>query len=288
MPLGIPIGPLFIHFYGVIIMLGALAGAWLASREAQRRGESSDRAWDALTWAIIGGVIGARLWHVLTPTVYNVEGQDLTTNYYFTHPMEAIAVWKGGLGIPGAVIGGATALFLFARHYKLSFLTWTDIVAPGLALGQAIGRWGNFVNQELYGKPCNFPWCITIDPVYRLPQYQDIARYHPIFLYESIWNFLNVIFLLWIGRRFSKSLKAGDIFLIYLITYPFARFFLEFLRLDPSMVGGLNINQSIMILSIVCSSALLIIRHHSSYQKNDTVIESEISNPSSSQGTEGE
>jgi phosphatidylglycerol---prolipoprotein diacylglyceryl transferase len=263
MPTGFPLGPFYIHYYGIIIMLGALAGAWLASREAVRHGENSDRVWDILTWIVIGGVIGARTWHILTPPQSMVD-QGMTTEYYFTHPLDAIAVWKGGLGLPGAVIGGALAIFLFTRYYKLSFPTWLDIVAPALALGQAIGRWGNFFNQELYGSPSNLPWAIAIDSLHRLPAFQDIERYHPLFLYESIYNLLNVFFLLWISCRCEKSLKSGDLFLIYLVTYPTARFFLEFLRLDPAHVAGLNVNQTLMAVTAIASALALFLRHRNS------------------------
>lgn len=260
MPTGFAIGPLYIHFYGIIIMSGALGAAYLASFEARRRGESGENIWDALTWVLIGGVIGARLWHIFTPTASLVE-QGITTMYYLTHPLDAIATWNGGLGIPGAVIGGAIALFFFTRHQHLSFPLWCDIIAPGLALGQAVGRWGNFFNQEVYGAPCSLPWCIHIDEQYRLPNFRDIERYHPLFLYESIWNLANVFFLMWLGRRFSSRIKAGDVFLVYLITYPLGRFLLEFLRLDPANFGSININQTVMLVCIVVSGTTLFIRH---------------------------
>jgi phosphatidylglycerol:prolipoprotein diacylglycerol transferase len=135
-----------------------------------------------------------------------------------------------------------------------------DIIAPALALGQAIGRWGNFVNQELYGQPSTLPWAITIDPAFRLPSFQNIATYHPLFLYESIWNLLNMGLLLWMGRKLSNLLRPGDIFLTYLVVYPVGRFFLEFLRLDPSPVSGLNINQTLMAVTAIGASIALIIR----------------------------
>jgi phosphatidylglycerol:prolipoprotein diacylglycerol transferase len=140
-------------------------------------------------------------------------------------------------------------------------LRWTDIIAPGLALAQAIGRWGNFINQEVYGAPTNLPWKIFIDPAHRLPQFQNVAYYQPLFLYESIYNLLNVFFLIWIGRRFKGWLKTGDIFLIYLITYPVFRFFMEFIRLDPSPVAGIDINQTLMAVVAIASAATLFIRH---------------------------
>ncbi|MDD5466959.1 MAG: prolipoprotein diacylglyceryl transferase [Anaerolineales bacterium] len=146
MSTGFQIGPLFIRYYGIILMLGALAGAWLADREARRRGQDNELVWDALVWVLIGGILGARLWHILTPPP-SMVAQGITTAYYLTHPLDALAIWRGGLGIPGAVIGGVLALYLYCRKRKVSFLMWIDIVSPSLALGQAIGRWGNFVNQ---------------------------------------------------------------------------------------------------------------------------------------------
>ena len=260
MPNTIYIGPVPIHLYGVIIMLGALAAAFLAEREARRRGYDGELVWDALIWVLVGGIIGARIWHILTPPP-SMEAMGITTHFYLTHPLDMLAIWNGGLGIPGAVIGGVLALYIFARRRHLYFPVWLDIAAPALALGQAIGRWGNYVNQELYGAPSNLPWAITIDPQHRLPGYENIARYHPLFLYESLWNLANVIFLLWLMRRHADRLKPGDVFLIYLITYPVGRFLLEFIRLDPSRVAGVNANQTLMAVVAVLSAAVLVWRH---------------------------
>jgi len=207
-------------------------------------------------------VIGARIWHILTPPASMVE-QGITTMYYLTHPLDAIAVWRGGLGIPGAIAGGAIAFFLYARKRGLNFGLWADIFAPGLALGQAIGRWGNFVNQEVSGSPTDLPWAITIDPEHRLPEFMDVATYHPLFLYESLFNLGNMVFLLWLSRKYSKRLKPGDVFLTYLITYPVFRFFMEFLRLDPSFVGGINANQTLMLVIAALSAGWLVWRHQS-------------------------
>jgi phosphatidylglycerol:prolipoprotein diacylglycerol transferase len=244
-------------------MLGALAAAFLAEREARRRGQNSELVWDGLVWILIGGIIGARIWHILTPPQSMVL-QGYTTQFYLTHPLDMLAIWNGGLGIPGAVIGGALALYWFTRRHKLSYGLWVDIAAPTLALGQAIGRWGNFVNQELYGAPTDLPWKIYIAPANRLPVYQNVAYYHPLFLYESLWNFANMFFLLWLSRRHADRLKSGDLFLVYLIVYPVGRFFLEFIRLDPSRVGGLDINQALMAVVAILASAFLIWRHRPS------------------------
>ncbi|RME86805.1 MAG: prolipoprotein diacylglyceryl transferase [Anaerolineae bacterium] len=257
---GFHIGPLFVRYYGLIIMLGTLAGGMLASREAKRRGFDPEIVWDLLVWLIIGGVIGARLWHIFTPPPSSIA-QGITTRYYLTHPLDAIAIWKGGLGIPGVVIGGMLTLYIYARRHGLPYATWADIVAPSLALGQAIGRWGNFFNQELYGAPTDLPWKIYIDPQHRLPGFENVEYYHPLFLYESLWNLGNMFFLLWLSRRFEDRLKPGDLFLVYLITYPVGRFLLDFLRLDASRVGGININQTVAAAVAICSALVLLWRH---------------------------
>lgn len=254
------IGPVTIRYYGVILMLGALAGAFLAEREARRRKQPSDLVWDGLIWVLVGGVIGARIWHILTPPPSMVE-RGITTMFYLTHPLDAINIPAGGLGIPGAVIGGALALYWFSRRRKISFLLWVDIAAPALALGQAIGRWGNFINQELYGKPSNLPWAITIDPANRLPEYMNVSRYHPLFLYESIWNLLNMGLLLWLARRYGNRLRNGDLLWVYMIFYPVGRFFLEFIRLDYSIVAGVNFNQVFMLVVAIAGVAILYLRH---------------------------
>jgi phosphatidylglycerol:prolipoprotein diacylglycerol transferase len=211
----------------------------------------------------VGGVIGARLWHIFTPSP-SLIAQGIDTIYYLTHPLDLINLRRGGLGIPGAVIGGAVALFFFARKYKLNFVEWVDIAAPSLALGQAIGRWGNYFNQELYGAPTNLPWKIFIDPAHRLTGFVDKEYYHPLFLYESLWNLGNMALLIWLMRCFPEKLKTGDVFLVYLIVYPLGRFLLEFLRLDASQLGGLNANQTFMAVVGILAALALFWRHRRS------------------------
>ncbi len=271
MPDGIHIGSFTIHFYGIIIMIGVLAATILAQREADRRGQDGNLVWDLLVWVLVTGIIGARIWHIFTP-MPDLIAKGVTPGYYLTHPLEAIAVWHGGLGIPGAVIGGVLALFVFSRRHHLSFPLGLDLLAPSLALGQAIGRWGNFFNQELYGAPSNLPWAIYIDPQHRYPGYQNVATYHPLFLYESLWDLANMALLLWLSRRFRDRLRPGDIFLIYLIVYPVGRFLLEFLRMDASQVAGINVNQTIMGIVALVSAATLVIRHVRHFQSGTRVI----------------
>ena len=260
MPQGFQLGPIFINFYGIIIAVGLLVAGWLATREVRRRGYDPEIVLDLLIWLMIAGVIGARLWHVFTPSPSAIaEGR--TTLFYLTHPFDLINIRSGGLGIPGAIIGGAIALFLYTRRHGLEFAEWTDIAAPSLALGQAIGRWGNFFNQELYGAPTNLPWKIYIDPAHRLAGYETQEYYHPLFLYESLWNLANMFLLIWVTRRYGERLKNGDVFLVYLIVYPLGRFLLDFLRLDASMVGGFNVNQTLMAVVAVISAFALFWRH---------------------------
>jgi phosphatidylglycerol:prolipoprotein diacylglycerol transferase len=257
---GFKIGIFYIHFYGIIIMFGAVLGALLAMRAAKRRGHDPEIIWDLLVYLIVGGIIGARLWHILTPPPSSVE-KGLTTAYYLTHPLDALAIWNGGLGIPGAVIGGAIAMYFYTRKYKLNFAEWADIAAPSLALGQAIGRFGNFFNQELYGAPTSLPWKLYIEPLHRLTGFENVEYYHPLFAYESLLSLANMSLLLWLTYRFQKQTKDGDIFLVYLVVYPVIRFFLDFLRLDASEVAGINANQTFMAVVAVCSVLALYLRH---------------------------
>lgn len=256
-------GPTFrIQFYGIILMTGAVAGAWLATFEAKRRGYDPEIVWDLLIWLIIGGVVGARLWHVFTPPPSSLL-QGIDTHFYLTHPLDLINLRNGGLGIPGAVIGGAIALYFYCRSKSLSFSEWTDIGAPSIALGQAIGRWGNFFNQELYGAPTDLPWKIYIDSQHRLPGYENVSYFHPLFAYEALLNLGNLFFLMWISRQYREKLRSGDVFLIYLIVYPVGRFLLDFLRLDASQIAGVNANQTFMAVVAICAAAALVWRHRS-------------------------
>ncbi len=260
MPQGIQIGPVMIRYYALIILAGAMVAAWLATQEAKRRGKDPEMVWDMLPWLLIGGIIGARLWHVLTPSSSNAA-MGLTTQYYFQHPLEILKIWKGGLGIFGGIIGGAIALAIYCRAQKQNFFEWTDIIVPGLLIAQAIGRWGNFVNQEVYGPPSDLPWAIYIDPAHRLPGFETVERYHPLFLYESLLTLLGGLLLLYIARKYKDKLFTGDLFLMYLVYYPLVRFGLEFIRLDPSAVGTININQTVMLIVGILALLILVLRH---------------------------
>ena len=253
---GFSIGPLIIRYYSLTFLAAILIATWLSARHGKKRGIAPETMWDCMLWAVIGGIIGARLWHVILPS----QSSGMTFLKYLQNPLELIAVWNGGLGIPGAVIGGCVGLLIYCKKYGFKFLRFADTIAPFLALAQAIGRLGNYFNQELYGAPSSLPWAITINPINRLPQYAEQATYHPLFLYELIYNLFNMAVLLWVDKKYFKQLRDGDIFLLYLIIYPVGRFFLEFLRLDPAMVGGLNMNQIIMAVIAIAAAVILFVR----------------------------
>lgn len=249
---GFQIGPLLMRWNGFLLVLGIAAGALLAAYQTKRRGLDSEIVYYLFLPLMIWGTIGARLWHIFTPPLSSVE-LGLTTKYYLTHALDALAVWTGGFGIPGAIIGGVIVLFFFSRRNEIPFWFLSDLLAPGIALAQAIGRIGNYFNQELYGLPTEMPWAIFIDPASRLNGYEDVHFYHPLFAYESALSFVNLFLLLWLARKFSDHLKTGDLFLVYLGMYSIIRFSLEFLRLDVALVGGWNINQIFFAVLFTCT-----------------------------------
>lgn len=255
---GLSLGPLLFRWSGILIALGIGFGYILAIREAKYHNLDGDIIHDAALPMIFWGTLGARLWHILTPPLSSVE-LGLTTRYYFSHPLDVLAMWVGGFGIPGALLGGIFALLMFTRKHGLPFWKLADLFAPGLALAQAIGRMGNYFSQELYGLPTNLPWKIFIEPSHRLVGYESIEYFHPLFAYEATLNFLNMLLLLWLSRRFS-SIKAGDLFITYIGFYSFIRFFLEFLRLDAALVGGINANQIFFAAAFVIAILSLYLR----------------------------
>jgi len=259
-PIAFRIGPFAIHWYGLLITTGAMAGTLVAINEARRRGENPDHVWNALSLVLILGIIGARLYHVISSPAGGLIGWD----YYRRHPIEIFAFWRGGfqgLGIYGAIAGGLLAVYIYTRYHKLNTLRWLDIGTPGLLLGQAIGRWGNFFNQELYGYPTDLPWGIYIAPEHRLPGLESYERFHPVFLYESLWCFLGFLVLLYIARRHATRLKDGDVCLLYFIIYPLGRFFTESLRPDAWRLGGIPVAQIIAVLCLVVATTALFYRH---------------------------
>ncbi len=244
------IGPIDIYWYGVLIVTGALAAAYLAAVQAQHAGDDPERVWDALLLCLFLGVVGGRLYHVAS-----------SLPYYIAHPGEIFTLRMSGFGIYGAIAGGALGLWIYTSRNKLSFLRWADFAAPGIALAQAIGRWGNFFNQELYGYPTNLPWGIYIAPKNRLPGFEHYERFHPTFLYESLWNLLAFGILFTLSRKAPKRLLDGDLFLLYGVLYGLGRFFVEFQRPDAWKLGGVPTAQWIAIAIILLFGSVLIYRH---------------------------
>ena len=256
--LGVHLGPLYLRFYGLILVSGAMLAAYIVALEASRQNLDPNFAWDALLWCLVGGIIGARLYHVLTPSPSNLLADG--SNPYFQNPMRILNVWEGGLGIPGGVAGGALALWIFARRQAQSFVVWGDLAVAGLLLAQGIGRWGNYVNQELYGAPSQLPWAISISLQNRLPAYAAFETFHPLFLYESILNIAGALLLLWLRRNWKRAAQGGNLICAYLLIYPAIRFSLEFIRLDSSHIGNLNANQWLAAIAFVVAAAVLVVR----------------------------
>ena len=241
------LGPFTVNWYGIMIAIAALAGFFLASREAKRRGEDPEHAFMMAFLLVPMAFIGARLYHVI----------DLW-DFYSQNP--SLIFGGAGLGIFGAIAGGVTGLIIYTKWKKLNLLRWLDIAAPGLILGQAIGRWGNFFNQELYGYPTDLPWAIYIDPAHRLPGYEAFSHFHPMFLYESLLNFLGCFLLLFLARKLGKRLLDGDIISLYVIYYGLVRFALEGLKIDVWTIAGFPTARWISIIAIIAVVAVMIDR----------------------------
>ena len=261
-----------IRYYGIIIVLAMLVAAWVAARLAKRDGRDPDHVWGALTWAIIPAIVLARLWFVLFPPLSVIEqGMDVSwfMQHFFDLQNGAIAIWSGGLSIFGAVLGGFLGAYIYLRRNHLPFAPWMDIAGIALPVGQAIGRWANFVNQELYGSVTSLPWGISIDSTHRVAPYKSLidfpvatTRFHPLFLYESLWNILAFIVLLNIFQRGRSKLRYGDIFLVYVMQYSFIRFLLEFMRVEVAHIPGTDINssQAFTMLTLVIALVIFVYR----------------------------
>ena len=265
-PVALEIGPFQIHWYGIFIAAAALAGTLLATRVARWLNEDPDHAWSMLLIVMIFAIIGARLYHVVH-----------LWDHYSTSPVEIPQIWNGGLGIPGGIAGGALGVFVYTRSRGLSTARWMDIAAPALLLGQAIGRLGNFVNQELYGPPTTLcgvefppclPWGIQIDEFHRAETGWDALTYPvetttfvPLFAYEAILNLIGMAVLLFVIRRFGPRLFAGDAVLMYIMWYGAVRTLLETYRVNNWTVLGLPTAMWLGIIGFVLALAWLIIRH---------------------------
>jgi len=328
----IVVGNLQIRYYGIIIVAALLLGATVASMLAKRGGRDPDHIWGGLTWAIIPGIIGARLWFILFPPISltagcGIEGEVCQNtawflDNFFDSANGAIAIWSGGLSIFGAVIGGVFGAYLYLSRWHNRFINlfitvltpvlwlsqaltwlaeslmarltdkdvssfryqrptsnfpdegmrlspWMDVAGVAIPVGQAIGRFANYVNQELYGAPTTLPWGIQIPRDARVAPYESLIDYpsdtlfHPLWAYEAIWSLI-AFYVLWrIYHQYRGRLLSGDILLLYIAQYSFGRFLLEFLRVEIATIGasGINSSQTITLIAFLASVALLLYRH---------------------------
>ncbi|MDX1688676.1 MAG: prolipoprotein diacylglyceryl transferase [Candidatus Promineifilaceae bacterium] len=223
--------------------------------------------WSGVIWALIFAVVGARLYHVLTPPPSMAELGIESPMDYFRHPLQLINVRRGGLGIYGGIAGGALGLLIYSYRQRISALGWADLGVVGVALGQFVGRWGNFFNQELYGRPTDVPWALHIEPAYRLDGYTQFERFHPAFLYESLWNLFAFLILLTLARRYKDRLQTGDLTAAYLILYAVGRTLLEQVRLDSATLGlfgidvGMSVATAVSLLIAIAMGSWLLYRH---------------------------
>ncbi|QGG95055.1 prolipoprotein diacylglyceryl transferase [Actinomarinicola tropica] len=226
----ISIGPLELRAYGLMIALGVLAAVWLAQRRWSARGGDPDDIASIAMWAVPAGLVGARLYHVATDwRKYQGRWEDV------------VKIWEGGLGVPGGMALGVVVGLVVARRRGIAVPEILDAATPALPLAQAIGRWGNWFNQELFGGPTDLPWGLEIDPGRRPDEHLTEATFHPTFLYESLWNLALCLVLVRIDR--AKVLKPGRLFAAYVLGYFVVRLVMELLRTDPaSLVLGVRIN----------------------------------------------
>ncbi len=257
------IGPFALRWYGLLMATAVMVGTWLAGREVARRGFDPDEFWEMLIWVLIPAFIGARLYYVFV--------QSSEPGFYLANPGQILQIWSGGIHIFGAFIVGSLALWLFTKWRNLPTLVYLDAAAVALPLSQAIGRWGNFINQELYGPPTTAPLGLRIDANRRIAPYDDLTlypdstRFYPLFLYESVWNFVGFGLLFYLSHRFKRRLKPGDLTLVYLIWYPLGRFFIEFLRTDSWFFPGTPFNVvHLLSAAAVIGSAIALWRRHRS------------------------
>ncbi len=240
------LGSLAPRWYGILLAAGILVAVLMTRRQLVLRGRDPGLAGDVAVWAVPFGVVGARLYHVVTDW-----------SAFSGHLGDIPRIQEGGLGIYGALLGGALGAVIGARRAGVPLLVMLDCAVPGVALAQALGRFGNYFNQELFGGPTSLPWGLEIDPENRPASYLDDATFHPTFLYESLWNLLVMVVLLRVALRWRR-LAAGYALALYLALYSLGRFFVEGLRIDPAHeLGPLRINQ--IVAAVVFAVALAVL-----------------------------
>ena len=253
-------GPLALSYYGLFIALGIVVAAWLTGQELARKGYDGGYALavEALLFVVPLGLLGSR-------ASYVVANYDL----YASNPIPAVLeVWNGGLEIFGGLVGGFAGLLIFARLRGIGALAFADAAAPGVVLGQAIGRWGDYFNQELFGAPSDLPWAIHIAPENRPSEFADATSFHPAFLYESIWDVLVCLLLLWLARRFGGRFKDGTIFVLYAVLFTAGHLAVDALRLEAASLPIVELLRGNLLLLLllggvlVLGSALILLLRH--------------------------
>ncbi|MCX6411840.1 MAG: prolipoprotein diacylglyceryl transferase, partial [Actinobacteria bacterium] len=241
-------GSFGLRWYGLLIAIGIAVAIWIARREFRRRGWDPEGVYTLAMWAVPAGIIGARLYHVATD--WHLFADD---------PARIIQIQQGGLGLPGVIIGGAIGAMIAARRLGLPALGVFDCVAPGLILAQALGRWGNWFNQELFGGPSNLPWAVEIDPQFRPANYLDVSTFQPTFLYESLWNLgVFAVLMLLVIPRFWNRARYGTVFAAYLLLYGIGRLWVEALRVDPAhVILGVRLNDWVFGIVVILAAAFL-------------------------------
>lgn len=249
-PVAITIGSWSIYWYGVIMGLAILAAYVVFNQEAKLKGIDSDTSFDLLFWAVVVGLIGARLYYVF-----------FSLDQYLSNPIKIFFVWEGGLAIYGGVLAGIGSLYYLTNKYDLEFISLLDIAAPALMIGQSIGRWGNFMNQEAHGGPVSRSFLETLAlPEFIIEQMNiEGIYYHPTFLYESLWNLLGFIIILFLRRKKNLLLK-GEVLAYYMIWYGSGRFWIEGLRTDSLYLGPIRISQLVSLLLIILGLYLVVSR----------------------------
>lgn len=257
----IEIGPLDVHFYGLMIGIGVVVSIIVTTRRYGRMGGDTAIAEKLLVWAVVAGVIGARIAYVAP------RFNEITDRGFW----RLFAIWEGGLALYGGLTAGVIVGVWLVRRNNGNVPMILDAAAVGIPLAQAIGRWGNYFNQELFGTPSDLPWAVEIAERYRPSEYADAATFHPVFLYESLWNLAIVIpVVLWVEKRFD--LRRGNLFLVYVIMYGVARLALEFIRTDSAtIVMGLRANQLFAAIAVLVAAVILVIRQRKPVDTTHTV-----------------
>ncbi|HYY43812.1 MAG TPA: prolipoprotein diacylglyceryl transferase [Actinomycetota bacterium] len=254
------LGPLPVRAYALCIVAGIVAAVLVTRRRWAAQAGNPEVVADIAVWAVAFGFVGGRLYHVLTdPQLYFCDACE---------PIRALYVWEGGLGIWGAIALGAVGAYAGCRFKGIDFLAFADAAAPGVAVAQALGRWGNYFNQELYGRPTQLPWALEIDPAHRPVGMENVATYHPTFLYESLWDLGVAALVIWADRRFK--LDRGRAFALYAALYTAGRGWIEALRIDAAHhFLGLRLNEWTSIAVFVASVTYIVAVSHRESPKEE-------------------